>query len=151
MINNLFARAHLLTTGFHRWCCAYRGIILNKSRTSPADCCCHQRKHWWLQIFCPLGQKCNQVPPRAPKEKGHPNGCPFSFDRSMYQGIQYYKLTNQRGISMNKKILWITETAVMLALLVTLQAVTKPLGQLVTGSCVNAVLAITVLLDLSFK
>ena len=47
---------------------------------------------------------------------------------------------------MNKKILWITETAVMLALLVTLQAVTKPLGQLFTGSCVNAVLAITVLL-----
>lgn len=46
---------------------------------------------------------------------------------------------------MNKKILWITETAVMLAVLVTLQALTKSLGQLVTGSCVNAVLAITVL------
>ncbi len=46
---------------------------------------------------------------------------------------------------MNKKIRWVTETAVMLALLVTLQAVTKPFGQLVTGSCVNAVLAITVL------
>ena len=47
---------------------------------------------------------------------------------------------------MNKKVRWITETAVMLALLVTLQAVTKPLGQLVTGSCVNAVLAIATLL-----
>lgn len=47
---------------------------------------------------------------------------------------------------MNKKIRWITETAVMLALLVALQAVTKPMGQLVTGSCVNAVLAVTVLL-----
>ena len=46
---------------------------------------------------------------------------------------------------MNKKILWLTQTAVMLALLVALQALTKPLGQLVTGSCVNAVLAITVL------
>lgn len=46
---------------------------------------------------------------------------------------------------MNKEIRWITETAVMLALLVSLQAITKPLGQLVTGSCVNAVLAITVL------
>ena len=46
---------------------------------------------------------------------------------------------------MRKKILWVTETSVMLALLVVLQAVTKPLGQLVTGSCVNAVLAITVL------
>ena len=46
---------------------------------------------------------------------------------------------------MNKKIRWITETAVMLALLVTLQALTKPAGQLVTGSCVNTVLAVTAL------
>lgn len=47
---------------------------------------------------------------------------------------------------MNKKIRWITETAIMLALLVTLQTLTKGFGQLVTGSCVNAVLAITVLI-----
>lgn len=47
---------------------------------------------------------------------------------------------------MNQKIRTITQTAVMLALLVALQALTKPLGQLVTGSCVNAVLALTVLL-----
>lgn len=47
---------------------------------------------------------------------------------------------------MDRKVRWITETAVMLALLVALQAVTKPLGQLVTGSCVNAVLAVAVLL-----
>lgn len=47
---------------------------------------------------------------------------------------------------MKKKTLWITETAVMLALLVTLQWATKPLGQVVTGSCVNAVLAISALL-----
>lgn len=47
---------------------------------------------------------------------------------------------------MNKKIRWITETAVMLALLVCLQALTKPMGQLVTGSCVNAVLAVSALL-----
>ena len=46
---------------------------------------------------------------------------------------------------MKTKIRWITETAVMLALLVTLQSVTKPLGQLVTGSCVNTVLAIATL------
>ena len=46
---------------------------------------------------------------------------------------------------MNRKVLWITETAVLLALLVSLQAITKPLGQMVTGSCVNAVLAIAVL------
>lgn len=46
---------------------------------------------------------------------------------------------------MNKKIRWITETAVMLALLISLQVLTKQLGQLVTGSFVNAVLAVTVL------
>ena len=46
---------------------------------------------------------------------------------------------------MSKKIRWITETAIMLALLVTLQSLTKPAGQLVTGSCVNAVLAISAL------
>ena len=47
---------------------------------------------------------------------------------------------------MNKKIRWITETAMLLALLVCLQALTKPMGQLVTGSCVNAILAISALL-----
>ena len=46
---------------------------------------------------------------------------------------------------MSKKIRWITETAVMLAMLVCLQALTKPMGQLVTGSCVNAVLAVSAL------
>ena len=46
---------------------------------------------------------------------------------------------------MRKKIRFITETAVLLALLVSLQALTKPMGQWVTGSCVNAVLAVTVL------
>ena len=46
---------------------------------------------------------------------------------------------------MKKKVLWLTQTAVLLALLVTLQTITKPLGQLVTGSCVNALLAIACL------
>lgn len=46
---------------------------------------------------------------------------------------------------MKKKMLWITETAIMLALLVTLQMLTKPMGQLVTGSCVNTVLAVSAL------
>ena len=46
---------------------------------------------------------------------------------------------------MNRKIRWITETAVMLALLVALQALTKPMGQIVTGSFVNTVLAVTAL------
>lgn len=48
---------------------------------------------------------------------------------------------------MKNKIHWITETAIMLALLVILQAVTKSAGQLVTGSCVNAVLAVSVLMS----
>lgn len=47
---------------------------------------------------------------------------------------------------MKPKVIWITRTAVMLALLVTLQMATKGFGQLVTGSCVNAMLALTVLL-----
>lgn len=47
---------------------------------------------------------------------------------------------------MKKSVLWITRTAVMLALLIALQWITKPLGQIVTGSAVNAVLAVTVLL-----
>lgn len=50
---------------------------------------------------------------------------------------------------MRKKILWITETAAMLALLIALQWATsyipKPVGQFVTGSLVNAVLGVTVL------
>ena len=47
---------------------------------------------------------------------------------------------------MKRKVRWITETAVMLALLIALQAVTRAAGQLVTGSFVNAVLAATVLI-----
>ena len=46
----------------------------------------------------------------------------------------------------HRKIQWITETALMVALLIVLQWLTKPLGQLVTGSCVNAVLAVSALL-----
>lgn len=46
---------------------------------------------------------------------------------------------------MSKKILWITETAVMIAVLVALQWITKPMGQFVTGSCVNLVLGISTL------
>ena len=46
---------------------------------------------------------------------------------------------------MNKKIRQITESAVLLALLVCVQALTKPMGQLVTGSCVNAILAVAAL------
>lgn len=46
----------------------------------------------------------------------------------------------------HRRILWITETAVMLALLVAVQGVTSGLGnQFVTGSCVNLILAVTAL------
>ena len=52
---------------------------------------------------------------------------------------------------MNKKIRWITETAVMLALLVCLQWVgslvpDQMTKQLITGTMVNCVLAVTVLM-----
>ena len=47
---------------------------------------------------------------------------------------------------MKRKVRWITETDVMLALLFALQAVSRAAGQLVTGSFVNAVLATTVLI-----
>ena len=46
----------------------------------------------------------------------------------------------------NSKSLWICRTALMTALLLVLQLVTKPMGQLVTGSCVNAVLAVAALI-----
>ena len=53
---------------------------------------------------------------------------------------------------MKKKLLWITETAVLLALLITLQAVgslipEQTVKQLITGSLVNCVLAVAVLLS----
>ena len=40
---------------------------------------------------------------------------------------------------------WLTKTAIILALLVALQALTKSFGQLVTGSCVNTLLAVSAL------
>ncbi len=43
------------------------------------------------------------------------------------------------------KIQWLTRTAILTALLLTLQIITKPLGQIVTGSLVNMVLLISVL------
>lgn len=46
---------------------------------------------------------------------------------------------------MKNKILWITRTAVMIALLITLQWATGGLGQFITGSCVNAVLVMATL------
>lgn len=45
----------------------------------------------------------------------------------------------------NPKVRWITQTALSLALLIALQALTAGAGQYVTGSCVNAVLAVAAL------
>ena len=48
---------------------------------------------------------------------------------------------------MNKKVLWITQTAIVIALLVVLQAVTAPLGNtIITGSLVNLMLIIGVMI-----
>ena len=49
-------------------------------------------------------------------------------------------------MSNKEKIVWITRTAVFIAVLVVLQAVTKPAGQYVTGSLVNMVLVLSVML-----
>lgn len=48
-------------------------------------------------------------------------------------------------MNLRKRTLWLTRTAVLLAVLIVLQWTTKPLGQIVTGSCVNGVLAIAAL------
>jgi hypothetical protein len=47
---------------------------------------------------------------------------------------------------MKTKIFWIAKTAMFIALLVTLQAVTKPMGQFVTGSVVNLMLILSVVI-----
>ena len=47
---------------------------------------------------------------------------------------------------MKKKTLWLVQTAMLIALLVTLQFLTKAGGQFVTGSAVNAVLAVSAIL-----
>jgi len=43
----------------------------------------------------------------------------------------------------DKRVLWITTTAVLIALLVVIQAVTAPLSQFVTGSLVNLILIVS--------
>ena len=56
-----------------------------------------------------------------------------------------YEVNAKKKDFMMKKTLWITQTAVLTALLVLLQSVTKAGGQFLTGSCVNAVLGVAVL------
>lgn len=50
-----------------------------------------------------------------------------------------------RKCPMSKKTVWISKTAVLTAMLIALQFVTKAMGQLVTGSCVNLLLTVAAL------
>lgn len=49
------------------------------------------------------------------------------------------------GLNNRQRILWITRTAILIALLIVLQAVTAPLGNLITGSIVNLLLIVSVM------
>ncbi len=55
------------------------------------------------------------------------------------------KEPKQEKIPKKKSILWITRTGILLALLLVFQAVTKPMGTIVTGSLVNLVLSVAAL------
>jgi len=46
---------------------------------------------------------------------------------------------------LKRKILWITRSSILIALLVVLQVATAPLGQFVTGSIVNLILVVSVM------
>ena len=50
-------------------------------------------------------------------------------------------------MKLNQRILWIVRTGILIALLVVLQGITAPAGQLVTGSCVNLILLLAVFLS----
>lgn len=62
---------------------------------------------------------------------------------SRMSGTTGSRRTDPKGTA--RRARYLTETAVMTALLIVLQAATKPAGQYVTGTCVNAVLAVSVL------
>ena len=51
-------------------------------------------------------------------------------------------MTKSKHSKIHQRTLWVTRTGVLIALLVVLQWATSALGQYVTGSCVNAVLAV---------
>lgn len=56
------------------------------------------------------------------------------------------KITKKEQIVMNNKVLWITRTAALTALLIVMQAATASLGNtLVTGSIVNLILIVSVM------
>jgi len=64
--------------------------------------------------------------------------------------MNYIKIRRKRQgmviIMNNKRILWIAQTAIFIALIVSAQAITRPLGQFVTGSCVNFLLITSAIL-----
>ena len=47
---------------------------------------------------------------------------------------------------MKRKVLWITRTAVLIALLITTQTLTAPMSQFVTGPLVNMILVVSVMI-----
>lgn len=51
-------------------------------------------------------------------------------------------MENSKRNTLRQRTLWVTRTGVLIALLVVLQWATSAMGQYVTGSCVNAVLAV---------
>lgn len=63
----------------------------------------------------------------------------------LLRGMQRMLRLPEMGRTTMKKTTWIVRTAVCLALLLVLQVTTKSLGQFVTGSCVNLVLAMAAL------
>lgn len=55
-------------------------------------------------------------------------------------------MTKEIDFVMKKNVLWITQTAIAIALLIVMQAVTASMGQLVTGSIVNLILIVSVMI-----
>ena len=62
---------------------------------------------------------------------------------SKMSGTTGSRRTDPKGRIPGRRALRLTETAVMTALLIVLQAATKPAGQYVTGTCVNGVLGVS--------
>jgi len=62
--------------------------------------------------------------------------------------MNYIRIKRKRQVIImyKKRILWIAQTAIFIALLVSVQAITRPFGQFVTGSCVNFLLVTSAIL-----
>lgn len=110
----------------------------------------------WRSFCCNTGQASFSSSTTAFSAKKSPPKPLSSRLDAHGRGIRHTALTWPRlrfimwlkiGGALMKKTVWLTRTAVCLALLVCLQFITRSLGQLVTGSCVNLVLATAALLS----